>query len=160
MDFPLENPILAGQQSITHTATDAKPRNVSRHGNPHEMNQLIPKHKFDIEAAEKLNEYSIEELRPIIPALLEWLQDCNWPVSYPVRLFLEKHVAEIQNEIVDVFKTNDNLWKYWILLNLGKGINDERLIAEIKRLASNPTELEKAEELDEISKELIVDKGW
>ncbi|WP_298153614.1 DUF5071 domain-containing protein [Flavobacterium sp.] len=124
------------------------------------MNQLIPKHKFDIETAEKLNDYSIDELRPIIPALLEWMQDGNWPVFYPIRLFFEKHVEEIQNEILDIFKTNDHLWKYWILLNLGKGINDECLIAEIKRLASNPSALEKAEELDEISKELIDDNGW
>ncbi len=124
------------------------------------MNNLIPKDKFDIETAEKLNEYSIEELRPIIPELLEWMQDGNWPVFYPIRLFFEKHVEEIQTEILDIFQTNDNLWKYWILLNLGKGINDERLIAEIKRLASNPTELEKAEELDKISRELIVDKDW
>ena len=29
-----------------------------------------------------------------------------------------------------------------------------------KYKTSNPTELEKAEELDEISKELIIDKGW
>ena len=95
------------------------------------MNELIPKHKSDIKTAEKLNKYSIDELRPIIPALLERMQDLNWPVSYPVRLFLEKHVGEIQNEILDVFKTNDNLWKYWILLSLGKGINDKRLILEI-----------------------------
>lgn len=124
------------------------------------MKHLIPKDKSDIETAEKLNEYSLQELRPIIPELLEWMQDGNWPVFYPIRLFFEKHVDEIQNEILDIFKTNDNLWKYWILLNLGEGINDERLIAEIKRIALNPTDLEKAEDLDEISKELIDNKGW
>jgi hypothetical protein len=124
------------------------------------MDQLIPKNKSDIETAEKLNRYSIDELRPIIPALLEWMQDGNWPVFYPIRLFFEKHVEEIQNEILDILKTNDNLWKYWIILNLGKGINDKRLISEIKRIAFNPTEFEKAEELDEISKELILEKDW
>ena len=73
------------------------------------MNQLIPKHKFDLEAVEKLNEYSINEIRPIVPALLEWMQDPNWPVFFPIRLYFEKHVNEIQNEILHIFKTNDNL---------------------------------------------------
>ena len=124
------------------------------------MNQLIPKHKFDLEAVEKLNEYSINEIRPIVPALLEWMQDPNWPVFFPIRLYFEKHVNEIQNENLHIFKTNDNLWKYWILLNLGEGINDNRLILTIKRIAIKPTELEKAEELNEIALELIKKKGW
>ncbi|PJJ07966.1 uncharacterized protein DUF5071 [Flavobacterium sp. 1] len=124
------------------------------------MKQLIPKDKFDIETAEKLNEYSINEIRLIVPVLLEWMQDGNWPVFYPIRLYFEKHVKDIQNEILDIFKTNDNLWKYWILLNLGQGIDDNRLISEIKRIGLNPTNLEKVEELDEIAKELIEKKGW
>jgi len=38
MDFPLENPILAGNKSITHTATDAKPRNVTCNLKPQTLN--------------------------------------------------------------------------------------------------------------------------
>jgi len=125
-----------------------------------DINQLVPQNKHDIETAEELNQYSIEELKPIVPALLEWLQDCNWPVSKPVRLYLEKHISEIQNEILDVLKTDDSIWKRWVLLSFGKEINDPRLVSEIKRIASNPTNGEKSEDLDEVSTEIIDDNGW
>lgn len=124
------------------------------------MKHLVPKDKFDIETAEKLNQYSVDDIRSIVPALLEWLQDANWPVAYPVKLYLEKHVKHIQNEILEVFKTDDTLWKYWILLLLGRGIDDERLIDEIKRIAVAPTNLEKKDEVDQIANELIAEKGW
>ncbi len=124
------------------------------------IRDLVPKHKHDIETAEKLNQYSIEEIRSIVPALLEWLQDANWPVAYPVKLYLAKHVKHIQDEILEVFKTDDALWKYWVLLLLGKGIDDERLIDEIKRIAVAPTNSEKEEEVDQMARELITEKGW
>lgn len=124
------------------------------------LKELIPKDKFDIETAEKLNQYSIDELRPIVPALLEWLQDGNWPVAHPVKLYLEKHVKHIQNEILTVFRTDDTYWKYWVILLLGEGIDDERLINEIKRIALAPTDLEKEDEVDQMAHELIAKKGW
>ena len=124
------------------------------------LDDLVPKNKFDIETAEKLNEYSIDEVRPIVPDLLEWLQDANWPVAYPVKLYLEKHVKHIQEEILEVFKTDDTLWKYWVLSLLGEGIDDERLIAEIKRIALAPTHLEKEVEVDQVANELMANKGW
>lgn len=124
------------------------------------MKHLVPKDKFDIETAKKLNQYSIDEIRPIVPALLEWLQDANWPVAYPIKLYLKKHVKHIQDEILTVFKTNDTLWKYWVLLALGDGIDDKRLIDEIKRIALAPTNLEKEDEVDQMAHELITKKGW
>ena len=124
------------------------------------LNQLIPKDKFDIEAVEKLNDYSIEELKPIVPALLEWLQDGHWPVSYPIRLYLEKYVKDIQDEILEIFNTDDTEWKHYILSFFGNEINSERLISEIKRIATHPTDLEKTDELDEMAKELMIEKGW
>ena len=124
------------------------------------IGNLVPKHKDDIKTAEKLNGYSIDEVRPIVPDLLEWLQDANWPVAYPVKLYLEKHVKHIQEEILEVFKTDDTLWKYWVLSLLGEGIDDERLIAEIKRIALAPTHLEKQDEVDQVANELMANKGW
>ncbi len=42
--------------------------------------ELIPKNKFDHETVERLKNLSYEELKPIMPDLLEWLQDFNWPL--------------------------------------------------------------------------------
>ncbi|MEO1013484.1 MAG: DUF5071 domain-containing protein, partial [Bacteroidota bacterium] len=52
------------------------------------IKELIPKDKLDIEMAEKLNQYPYEEIKPIIPDLLEWIKDMNWPVARTVAEYL------------------------------------------------------------------------
>ena len=52
-----------------------------------DIKALIPKDKSDIETAETLSNHSFKEVQPIIPDLLEWLQDGNWPVSKTVADF-------------------------------------------------------------------------
>lgn len=41
------------------------------------LKDLVPKEKDDNENIEKLKMLSFEEIQPIIPDLLEWLQDMN-----------------------------------------------------------------------------------
>jgi len=119
-----------------------------------EVNKLIPKDKFDIKTAENLINYSFEEIQPIVPNLLEWLQDGNWPVSKTVADFLIPFTENITYEILHIIKGNDEVWKYWILLIFGKKIKDEILINEIKRIALNPTEEEIAEGVNEVAVEI------
>jgi len=119
------------------------------------MHYPIPSSKHDLATAEKLHQYSIEELRPIIPTLLEWMQDGNWPVFVPVRDYLKKYVADIQDEILAIFRTEDDVWKYWILLSFGEQLTDRRLIEKVQRMAQQPTDSERLEGLEEIAQELI-----
>jgi hypothetical protein len=121
---------------------------------------LIPKHKHDIERAENLKNYSYSELKPIIPELLEWLQDCNWPVAKPVSEYLVSINVNITNEILDVLNTNDQIWKYWIISIFGRITNDTFVRNEIIRIARNPTENESLEYVDEIANEIIKERGW
>ena len=65
-----------------------------------DLKHLIPKDKFDIETAEKLKDYSYEELKTIIPQLMEWIQDMNWPVASVVSDYLTTISEHIQKEIV------------------------------------------------------------
>jgi len=41
-----------------------------------------------LETAEKLSGYSYDEIKPIVPELLTWIQDMNWPVARPVADYL------------------------------------------------------------------------
>jgi len=116
---------------------------------------LIPKDKFDIETAEKLTNYSFAEVKKIVPNLLEWLQDGNWPVSKIVADFLIIHTENITQEILQILKGNDEVWKYWVLLAFGNKVKDEIVVNEIKRIAQNPTEEEITEGLNEVAKEII-----
>lgn len=46
-----------------------------------EIKRLIPKDKMDIESVNKLKALDINLIKPIIPDLLEWTADANWPTS-------------------------------------------------------------------------------
>ncbi len=115
---------------------------------------LIPKDKSDIETAEKLSNYSLKEIKSIIPDLLEWLQDGNWPVSKTVADFLISFTDDISQEILYILKGTDEVWKYWILIIFGKTITNEIVINEIKRIATNPTDGEFNERVNEIAIEI------
>lgn len=119
------------------------------------VKSLIPKDKFDIEAAEKLKEYSFEEIKPIIPELLEWLQDLNWPVSKSVAEILIPFSENIALEILQILKGEDEMWKYWILSVFGKTIKNKLVLNEIERIVKNPTAGEVDNEIPEIAKEII-----
>jgi len=119
---------------------------------------LIPKDKGDLETAEKLWHFSPEEIMPIVPDLLMWLQDLHWPVSEPVSKYLQAISEHLTDEILEILKGNDNEWKYSIIVVFGarteKHINP-RLVDEIRRIATDPTPGEQAEDVDDIAKEVI-----
>ena len=118
------------------------------------IKSLIPKDKFDLETVEKLKQYSFEDIEPIIPDLLEWLQDMNWPVSQPIAAFLLPFSEEIAPEIVKILKGKDEMWKYWILVTFGKNIKNKWVVQEITRIAENPTQDEIDHELNMIANEI------
>lgn len=128
--------------------------------NLEELKELIPKDKFDKKRATELNNYSIEELRPIINDLLYCLADINWPISQPVSEYLLQHNNDITSEILEILKGNDEVWKYWLIQVFGAVTTDERLKNEIIRLSKFPTKSEQNEEVDLISKDIIEMRNW
>jgi len=116
---------------------------------------LIPKNKFDIETAKKLTNYTFEEIQPIIPNLLEWLQDINWPVSTTVADYLLPFSENIASELIKILHSNDEMWKYWIITVFGKTVKTETFLYEIKRISQNPTKEEIDSDVYELAKEII-----
>ena len=116
---------------------------------------LIPKDKFDFETVEKLKNYSFEEIEPIIPVLLEWLQDMNWPISRSIAELLIPFSEKISSEILKILQSEDQVWKYWILITFGEIIKDKMVLNEIERIAKDPAKGEIDEEVFEIAKEII-----
>ena len=49
-----------------------------------ELKELIPKNKGDIRTEKRLKNYSYEEIEAMVPELLVWIQNMNWPVAGPV----------------------------------------------------------------------------
>ncbi|NRA81593.1 MAG: DUF5071 domain-containing protein [Pseudoalteromonas sp.] len=72
---------------------------------------MVPLSKYDLDSVEKLSTASDDEVLQVLPQLLEWLQDCNWPV-FPA---ICKRVAALnegqEEHIRSVLKGNDIIWK-------------------------------------------------
>ena len=110
--------------------------------------ELIPKHKDDQKVIEGLKMLSFEEIKPIIPNLLEWLQDINWPIAGPVAEILKPFSDSMVPEIIKILRTNDGLWKWGTLTTLARTTTNPMLLTEIERIAKFPTRDEIEEELD------------
>jgi hypothetical protein len=125
------------------------------------IQDLIPKNKGDLSTAEKLKNYSYEDLKEIIPNLLEWLQDLNWPVAKPVSEYLESIHDKMTTELLAILKSNeDEVWKYWIITIFGPITESPVIKNEIIRIAASPTKNERIEEVDEVAKEIMTRRNW
>lgn len=125
------------------------------------VKELLPKDKFDNSNIEKLKLLSDEEIRPICPRLLEWIQDYNWPVAKNILPVLVLHQEIITPLIIDILtpEEEDDDWKYWIIVCLLPMFTDKELepiIPFIKRIAEKPTKWENISEVDEVAKELLL----
>ncbi|MGG0887934.1 DUF5071 domain-containing protein [Brevibacillus parabrevis] len=102
------------------------------------MKSLLPKDKFDIDSVTALGGLDPKQLKPIIPDLILWIQDINWPVAPEVTKLLLKCGSEVVPEIKKVLASNDTDWQFaclgWIVKHLPRSIQLE-LIHDLKRLA-------------------------
>ncbi|MDF2189235.1 DUF5071 domain-containing protein [Paraflavitalea sp. CAU 1676] len=113
-----------------------------------DIKELIPKHKDDQEVIDGLKALSFEQLRPIVPDLLELLQDLHWPIAHPIAEILAPFADRITPDIINVLKTNDGQWKWGVLTMLVRKTTDPVLLKEVERIARFPTRDELEEELN------------
>jgi hypothetical protein len=116
---------------------------------------LIPKDKHDQTAIPHLKKLSFEQLKPIVPDLLEWLQDMNWPVAKPIADILEPFVDEMTIEIVAILKSDDAMWKFWVMAVLLRKTTNPLLLNEIKRIAQFPTTDEIENEVNTVANDVL-----
>ncbi|MFJ8235333.1 DUF5071 domain-containing protein [Ureibacillus sp. NPDC094379] len=120
--------------------------------------EFLPRNKHDFDRLYKLKTMDHTELLPLLPGLMEWIQDMNWPIAEEVAELLLLFPNEIVPLIKNVFATNDDVWKYWCLVVLIKKMPKESrslLKSDLIRLIERPTAGEKVEELDEIAMQLL-----
>ncbi|OJX50122.1 MAG: hypothetical protein BGO88_05385 [Flavobacterium sp. 38-13] len=119
---------------------------------------LVPNNKEDLNFINNLKLKSISEIRDIIPQLLEWMQDMNWPQAPLIADYFSPYINEIQEELISILKSNDEIWKYWILHGLilhSEITPSQKILLEVKRVYLNASKQEKEEEVDVIAKEIL-----
>ena len=80
-----------------------------------DLQRLIPRDKHDVERAISAREAGYPTVHPIIPELLRWVQDTNWPVALeliPLFIPIGKPLAPA---IRHILVSNDPTWIYSVL---------------------------------------------
>ncbi|MGA3675863.1 DUF5071 domain-containing protein [Lysinibacillus agricola] len=119
---------------------------------------LLPRHKFDNDSVEMIKKMDRDKILPLLPNLLEWIQDMNWPVAPSVLGLLLSFPEEIVPHVQVVLSSDDDNWKWFILhfLVIKLPIESRVQFREyLTRVAETPTHNELAEEIDEIAKEIL-----
>ena len=118
-----------------------------------------PRDKFDLDAVAALAGVDGTTLRPLLPDLLAWLQDANWPIAAPLADVLRPHQQAFDAEIAAVLRGEDAVWKVSLLA----GLLDYRAGAETmraaERIAACPTAAERAEGADEAARDFLARRG-
>lgn len=109
-------------------------------------NHFSPEDKFDTEAVERLKTLSLAEVEPLLPKLMEGLQDGNWPVFVPLSRFLSTlPVDVIGPHLMKVMYGTDYEWKYFLISAFGHNEKEKlypEFHTELLRLATQPTPVE------------------
>ena len=122
-----------------------------------DIRDLLPRDKLDLERAEAIVAQGYPAVAPVLPDLMVWLQDSNWPVCDIIAPFLAGLGAPVIPEVRGVLDSDDAIWKRWVLLyvvaesgEVREGVRDQ-----LARLAdAEPTE-EEEEGLREIAAEIL-----
>lgn len=114
------------------------------------INDLIPKDKFDTTHLEEINRLPDADFVQIADALLEWIQDINWPVAQKILPILIDRQSLMMNSITKALDSQDDVWKYWIIVCIVSKLESNNLsliMPILKRIQANPTESERFEEV-------------
>lgn len=119
---------------------------------------LLPRHKTDDDRVEMIKKMDRDKILPLLPSLLEWIQDMNWPVAPSILKLLLTFPEEIVPHVQDVLYSDDDNWKWFILhfLVIELPVDSRVQFKEyLTRVSQTPTQNELAAELDEIAKEIL-----
>lgn len=120
--------------------------------------RLLPVDKWELGAVERLSVHDYPTVEPLVPALLEWMQDLNWPVAQALHPFLAKLGEPLAPHIRSILRTDDDVWKYWVLICV-VAESPALLLAlkpELEVLAERPTDGERDELVDELARNMLL----
>jgi hypothetical protein len=122
-----------------------------------DFSSLLPRSKMDIEKAEAIIALGYPAVEPILPALVEWIQDMNWPVAQVLQPFLVRIGPPLAPHLRRVLKTDDDVWKYWLVCCIVAESSElaQLLRPELQRLVSSPTKGEQAEEINLLARGIL-----
>lgn len=124
------------------------------------VEDLVPKNKFDDSGIEELRMLSDEEIAPILPALLEWMKDMNWPIAKEMPEVLSMHQKVIIPYIIEALQPEqlECDWKTYIIQFLLPLLDSDYFVMlkpSLERIVKEPTWGEISDGTDTAAKEIL-----
>jgi|GEM_PF-1179062 len=126
-----------------------------------DLADCIPKDKFDRDSVQRAIEIGYPGINPILPDLLVWLQDINWPVTQDLVPLLKDAGTGIAPHITAILKSTDSGWKYFVVSWLCKSVNNDvwaLIETDLVRLAERPSKRDLEEEVDRVAAEVLAER--
>ncbi|MBO7746717.1 DUF5071 domain-containing protein [Paenibacillus sp. MWE-103] len=120
--------------------------------------RAIPKDKYDVESLKSLRGLDIGQIKLILPLLMEWLQDINWPVAPPLSKALADYGIVLLPFFRLVLNSGDPQWQFSVMHSLIRELPKDisiHLKEDLLRIVLQPTQGELLEELNILAKETI-----
>lgn len=117
----------------------------------------VPLDGHDVGRAEAAVEAGYPAVAGVVPRLIEWLQDYNWPVAEVLAPLLAQGGVRVAPEVRRVLASGDPLWAYWVLAKVVAPSADlaRHLEPELLRLASGVPEDEEGEAAQEVAQAIV-----
>ncbi len=123
---------------------------------------LIPKDKFDLDAAKRLSLATPEQVSVVATSLLEWIADMNWPVALELIHILPQFYKELLPSIEQILinPENDTIWKYWIISQLLIQFPKESIINLLPIIQEYADSVPNNEDEDDLKKSALDFLDW
>lgn len=119
---------------------------------------LVPHDKFDVDIARRLLAADTDDVQRVLPELVAWCADGNWPVAKTLAPFLAKVNPPVTKHLIGVLQGIDSCWKYYVLQDIVSELpitELSKLTSVLADLADNPSQSDRAEEVDELAREQL-----
>lgn len=121
----------------------------------------LPKDKFDHDAVMRAVRIGYPGINPILPDLLVWLQDINWPVAQDLVLLLKDAGTGIAPHINTILNSTDSSWKYYVVSYLCESVNNDvwaLIEPNLVRLANEPNKRDVEEEVHLVAANVLEER--
>ena len=133
-------------------------RRMNKSNMTSDLNALLPHTKHDVDNASTLVLMGYPAIEHVLPQMLEWLQDLNWPVAAIFQPFFVSVGRPLAPHIRSVLAGDDDAWKYNLLIAVVARSPElaNALRPELERIASRPTDGELLEEVSLEAAEILI----
>ena len=112
---------------------------------------------MQVQRAEALVRLGYPAVASVLPDILEWMKDLNWPVAQVFQPFLAKVGEPLAPFIRNVLSGTDDIWKFWLVTSV---VRESPILAaalrpELQRIADSPSIGEKSEGVSQVARELL-----